>query len=489
MTRRSIGFPLTVGIVLTLIAVSLAVGWQILVVADLEPVTRGLTTVQWLLIGLGSLFFILIIVGLVLLCAWLVREMRVNQRQQAFLDAVTHEMKTPLASMRLFLETLGRHDVAPDRRRAFLARMEEDVERLEHTVSQVLAAARAEGAGYDVMLCADHLGALSPTVALASVAQTTDRLRLCALVLNNDFRHPALVAQEAATIDLMSGGRYELGIGAGWNIPEYAESGIEFDRAGARIARMGETMEILERLFAGGVVSFSGEYYTITDHQLDPQPPQGSALPMLVGGNGPKVLGVAARHADIIGLTGISMTPEGPELSHLAVPAIGERIAYVRDQAGARGDELEFNALVQHVDVLGDDPLEKSPFFQIGANVVHHTGPAVLEGVDEVLGVTVIKARIGPELFQAEDAVGIQVPINALGTPEIRDPAQSGNPGAGEYGGAAGIFDHFRQVRHDLSLVWIENIPRAGTECPGPYFQGNWPAPARMARHLLGLGP
>jgi signal transduction histidine kinase len=145
MARRSIGFPLTVGIVLTLIAVSLAVGWQILVVADLEPVTRGLTTVQWLLISLGSLFFILIIVGLVLLCAWLVREMRVNQRQQAFLDAVTHEMKTPLASMRLFLETLGRHDVAPERRRAFLGRMEEDVERLEHTVSQVLAAARAEG--------------------------------------------------------------------------------------------------------------------------------------------------------------------------------------------------------------------------------------------------------------------------------------------------------------------------------------------------------
>ena len=145
MPRRSIGFPLTVGIVLTLIAVSLAVGWQILVVADLEPVTRGLTTVQWLLIGLGSLFFILIIVGLVLLCAWVVREMRVNQRQRAFLDAVTHEMKTPLASMRLFLETLRRHDVDPERRRDFLERMGEDVERLEHTVSQVLAAARAEG--------------------------------------------------------------------------------------------------------------------------------------------------------------------------------------------------------------------------------------------------------------------------------------------------------------------------------------------------------
>jgi signal transduction histidine kinase len=145
MARRSIGFPLTVGIVLTLIAVSLAVGWQILVVADLDPMTRGLTTVHWMLISLGALFFVLIILGLVLLCAWLVREMRVNQRQQAFLDAVTHEMKTPLASMRLYLDTLGRHDVAPERRKAFLGRMEEDVERLEHTVSQVLAAARAEG--------------------------------------------------------------------------------------------------------------------------------------------------------------------------------------------------------------------------------------------------------------------------------------------------------------------------------------------------------
>lgn len=144
MARRSIGFPLTLGIVLTVIAVSLAVGWQILVVADLASVARGLSTVQWLLIVLGTLFFILIIVGLVMLCAWLVREMRLNQRQQAFLDAVTHELKTPLASMRLFLETLGRHDMPAERRKDFLERMEEDLERLERTVSQVLTAARAE---------------------------------------------------------------------------------------------------------------------------------------------------------------------------------------------------------------------------------------------------------------------------------------------------------------------------------------------------------
>jgi signal transduction histidine kinase len=142
--RRSIGLPLALGITLAVVAGALAVGWQILVVGELRPVTRGLTTLHWLLIILGSVFFVLLIVGLLLLCLWLVREMRLNQRQQAFLDAVTHEMKTPLAALRLYVETLRRHDPEPERRRAFLERMGDDVARLERTVGQVLAAARAE---------------------------------------------------------------------------------------------------------------------------------------------------------------------------------------------------------------------------------------------------------------------------------------------------------------------------------------------------------
>jgi signal transduction histidine kinase len=143
VNRRSIGLALALGITLIVIALGLGVGWQLLVVT-MEPVKRGLTGVHWALIVVGSLLSLLILVGLVLLCLWLVREIRFNQRQQAFLDAVTHEMKTPLAALRLYLETLGRHDVASERRRVFLARMEEDVERLERTVAQVLAAARAE---------------------------------------------------------------------------------------------------------------------------------------------------------------------------------------------------------------------------------------------------------------------------------------------------------------------------------------------------------
>jgi signal transduction histidine kinase len=144
VARRSIGLPLTLGIVLIGVAVALAVGWQILVVTDLRPVARGFTTAHWLLLILGSLFFGLLIFGLLLICIWLVREMRLNQRQQDFLDAVTHEMKTPLSSLRLFVETLGRHELSPERRRHFLATMGEDLGRLERTLDQVLAAARAE---------------------------------------------------------------------------------------------------------------------------------------------------------------------------------------------------------------------------------------------------------------------------------------------------------------------------------------------------------
>lgn len=144
MSRRSIGFPLTIGIVLSLLAVALMVGWQVLVVGDLRPFAQGLTTLYWVYLVLGTLFFALIILGLALLCAWLIREMRHNQRQQAFLDAVTHEMKTPLASLRLAVDVLSLQDPPPERRAEFLERVQGDLDRLDGTVQQVLAAARAD---------------------------------------------------------------------------------------------------------------------------------------------------------------------------------------------------------------------------------------------------------------------------------------------------------------------------------------------------------
>jgi len=145
MPRRSIGGPLAIGIVSMVLVLALAVGWQILVWRDdSEPPAAGLSTLDMLLFVLGSLFFLFVFAGLVWLCVKLVLEMRLSQTQRAFLDAVTHELKTPLASFRLGLETLDRHELTPAKRSEFLGRMSEDLDRLEHTVTQVLAAARAE---------------------------------------------------------------------------------------------------------------------------------------------------------------------------------------------------------------------------------------------------------------------------------------------------------------------------------------------------------
>jgi len=146
MPRRSIGGPLAIGIVSMVLVLALAVGWQILVWRDASEPASGMSTFDSVLFVLGTLFFLFVLAGLVWLCVKLVLEMRLSQSQRAFVDAVTHELKTPLASFRLGLETLGRHELPPDQRSEFLGRMGEDLDRLEYTVTQVLAAARAEEA-------------------------------------------------------------------------------------------------------------------------------------------------------------------------------------------------------------------------------------------------------------------------------------------------------------------------------------------------------
>ncbi len=144
MQRRSIGGPLVIGIVSMVLVIALAVGWQVLVWRDDSGVGRGLSRLDGVLFVLGSLFFLFVAAGLLWLCVKLVLEMRLNQSQRAFIDAVTHELKTPLASFRLGLETLAKHELAPSQRGQFLGRMSEDLDRLERTVEKVLSAARAE---------------------------------------------------------------------------------------------------------------------------------------------------------------------------------------------------------------------------------------------------------------------------------------------------------------------------------------------------------
>jgi signal transduction histidine kinase len=145
MPRRSIRYPLALGITLMVLALALGIAWQVIIVGGWRPARElGLTAAHWVAIVLGSLVALTIFVGLLLLCVWLVREIRSGQRQQAFIDAVTHEMKTPIASLQLYLDTLQRRELPPERVQAFAARMQEDVARLERTVQHVLAAARSE---------------------------------------------------------------------------------------------------------------------------------------------------------------------------------------------------------------------------------------------------------------------------------------------------------------------------------------------------------
>jgi probable F420-dependent oxidoreductase len=140
----------------------------------------------------------------------------------------------------------------------------------------------------------------APLPALQAVADATTTLRVTRLVLAADFRHPAVLAKELATVDVLSGGRLEVGIGAGWKQEEFEQAGIRFDKASVRIERLEEHAIVLKGLFGDGPFSFSGKYFTVTEVKGSPHPAQRPRPPIMIGGGGPKVLSVAARQADIV---------------------------------------------------------------------------------------------------------------------------------------------------------------------------------------------
>lgn len=205
-------------------------------------------------------------------------------------------------------------------------------------------ARRAESAGYDEIVLGDHLlEQLAPIPALAAIAAATDRVRIGMFVLNNDLRHPAVLAQDLATLDLLSGGRLEIGIGAGWNEPEYAAIGLRFDEPAVRVARLAEGIAVLKGLFADGPFSFEGTYYTIGGLDGQPKPAQRPHPPFLVGGGGKRVLAIAAREAATVGLAPRAVTDGKRLIADALAPATGEKIAWVRQVAGERFDQLDLN--------------------------------------------------------------------------------------------------------------------------------------------------
>jgi probable F420-dependent oxidoreductase len=204
-------------------------------------------------------------------------------------------------------------------------------------------ARRAEQMGYHAVVLPDHLlGQLAPVPALATVAAATSTLRLSAFVLNNDLRHPAVLAQDLATVDVLSGGRLDVAIGAGWNKPEYDGIGLPFDPTPVRQARLTEAITVLKGLFGGQSFSFSGEHYTITDYAGRPRPVQQPHPPFFIGGGGRRTLTLAGREADIVGLAP-RIADRKLDAASVTLAATREKIDWVRAAAGDRFDSLEFN--------------------------------------------------------------------------------------------------------------------------------------------------
>ena len=205
-------------------------------------------------------------------------------------------------------------------------------------------ARRAEAIGIDTLVIPDHLIAqLAPISTMATVAAATDRLRIAGFVLNNDLRHPAVLAQELASLDVLSEGRLVVAIGAGWNRPEYEAIGLPFDPTPVRQARLAEAVAVLKGCFADGPFSFAGEHYTITDYDAEPKPVQRPHPPFLIGGGGRKTLQLAGREAQIVGLAP-RIGPNGVgDPASATVAATAEKIGWAREAAGSRAGALEFN--------------------------------------------------------------------------------------------------------------------------------------------------
>jgi probable F420-dependent oxidoreductase len=195
---------------------------------------------------------------------------------------------------------------------------------------------RAEDLGFYSVSVPDHLSPelpqLAPFAALAAASMVTSRVRLAITVLNNDFRHPVVVAKEVATLDVLSGGRVDLGLGAGWLPADYIASGIRsWDPAGERVSRLEEAIALLRQLLSGEQVTFKGDHYQVTEFVSHPRPVQGS-VPLMIGGSGRRMLTLAARQADII-----SIIVNNPNADS-SLTAFGERVAWITDASDGRPD-------------------------------------------------------------------------------------------------------------------------------------------------------
>lgn len=250
-------------------------------------------------------------------------------------------------------------------------------------------ARQAEDLGYDTLFMPDHFGdQLAPVPALMAAADATTELKVGALVFDNDYKHPVVLAKELATIDVLSGGRLEVGIGAGWMQSDYDQSGIPMERPGVRVSRMEEGIAVIKGCFAPGPFSYEGEHYTITGYDGLPKPVQ-SPPPFLIGGGAKRVLSIAAREAQIVGINPSihSGRADAAAAQNGASDETDKKLSWVKEAAGDAYADLEIN-LLQFAGIVTDDRKGTAemmaPLFGLPADELDSYPHACIGSIDEI---------------------------------------------------------------------------------------------------------
>ncbi len=275
---------------------------------------------------------------------------------------------------------------------------------------------KVEDLGYSTLYAPDHFidTVLAPMVAMSVAAEATTTLRVGTLVLGNDYKHPAVVAKEAATLDVLSGGRVELGIGAGWMKVDYEALGLPYDLASVRIERLAEAIEAIKGSWGAGPCSFSGEHYTITEYDGIPKPVQQPRIPLLVGGGGQKLLRLAGREADIVGinpnLRAGTVSADAVQTSLASMTK--QKIEWVREGAGDRFDDIELQ-IRYFVCAVTDDARgiaeSLAPGMGLTPDEALESGVALVGTVDEICDILVARREewgvsyvvVGDDNFEA----------------------------------------------------------------------------------------
>jgi probable F420-dependent oxidoreductase len=218
----------------------------------------------------------------------------------------------------------------------------------------VETARKAEDFGYATLLIPDHFDSQLATMpALMAAADATTTLRVGSLLCNNDLRHPLVLAKEAATVDLLSEGRLELGLGAGFREADYSTTGIRYDAPAVRVERFEESVHLVKGALGRGPLNLSGKYYRVTDYLGLPSPVQ-SSVPIMIGGGGPRILRIAAREADIVGIAA-NLASSRPEVGRdYMVDRVEEKLRWVREAAGERFSAIELQMMVPMAVVTND---------------------------------------------------------------------------------------------------------------------------------------